>query len=960
MHFVNFEYNTFTLKKSYFILFAFCLFWQFAIGQLPTAYWQQQVDYKIDVSLNDVDHTLDGFIKITYTNNSPDTLKFIWFHLWQNAYKNDRTAFTDQQLENGSTTFYFSDYESKGYINRLDFKMNGSTCITQDHPQHQDIIKVILPFGIAPKTTVKIETPFHVKMPYNFSRGGHVGQNYQATQWFPKPAVYDKKGWHPIPYLDQGEFYSDFGNYEVQLTLPDNYIVAATGLSDKEDIMQNEIELPTNTILKKSFASTNRLKHKEANKIPSSTQQKTLSFKQDNVHDFAWFASKDFVVKKDTLQLASGKIIDVYAYYYKKNESIWKNSILLIKRAVRTKSNWLGEYPYSVVRVVEDVEDGGGMEYPTITYLSSGGNEKALDFVINHEIGHNWFYGILASNERTHPWMDEGLNSYYDTKYSKEFYGKSGYDLLVSKSKFLKKRIPTDVTHLALQTLVNAKKDQPIETTSEKFNSVNYNLIAYSKTAEWLHLVEKKLGSSLFDTCMKVYYNQWKFKHPYPEDFKKSIEETSRQNLEEEFALLKQKGDFQKNGIKKSIKAGLFFNLKETDKYNYIFIAPAVGYNLYDKFMLGGLVHNYSLPQNNFQFLIAPLYATNSKQVNGLGRLSYNWFTNEKADRMLLALAGSTFIASKFTDSTGSTKYLRFTKIVPSLRYTFANKNPRSLVTKFLQWKTYLFREQGLSFSYDSVLMQDKIAYPTTSRYLNQLIVNIENNRVLYPYRGIFTAEQSTNFVRLNFTGNYYFNYAKGGGVNVRLFAGKFLYLGDKTFTKQFETDRYHLNMTGANGNEDYTYTTYFVGRNEFENVSSKQIMIRDGGFKVRTDLLNDKIGKSDDWLAALNFTSSIPDKINPLALLPIKIPLHVFLDVGTYAEAWNKNSNTGKFVYDAGVQFSLFNIVNVYVPILYSKVYKNYFESTILEKRFVKNISFSIDLQNINLRKYFPQLPLY
>ena len=112
--------------------------------------------------------------------------------------------------------------------------------------------------------------------------------------------------------------------------------------------------------------------------------------------------------------------------------------------------------------------------------------------------------------------------------------------------------------------------------------------------------------------------------------------------------------------------------------------------------------------------------------------------------------------------------------------------------------------------------------------------------------------------------------------------------------------------------------------------------------------------------MAALNFTSSIPDKINPLALLPIKIPLHVFLDVGTYAEAWNKNSNTGKFVYDAGVQFSLFNIVNVYVPILYSKVYKNYFKSTILEKRFVKNISFSIDLQNINLRKYFPQLPLY
>ncbi len=928
-------------------------------------YWQQQVDCKIDVTLNDVEHSLNGFIKINYTNNSNDTLKFIWFHLWPNAYKNDRTAFSDQQLENGSTNFYFSDEEKRGYINRLDFKMNGTTCAIEDHPQHQDIIKVILPFPIAPKTTCKIETPFNVKLPYNFSRGGHVAQNYQATQWFPKPAVYDKKGWHTMPYLDQGEFYSEFGNYEVQITLPDNYVLAATGVGNNEPSIQKEevIVLPINTkrkTLKELNAEVSS--KKKSKKYPSSTQQKTILFKQDNVHDFAWFASKEFVVKNDTLQLPSGKIINVNIYYYKKNESIWKNSIAFTKRAILTKSKWLGEYPYGVVSVVEDEEGGGGgMEYPTITYLASGGSENSLDFIINHEIGHNWFYGILASNERQYPWMDEGLNSYYDKKYNKEVYGKTGFDFLNAKSKFLQKRMPDDFAHLVLQILIASKKDQPIATESEKFNSTNYNFIAYTKAAEWLQLVEKKIGTVLFDSCMQAYYNQWKFKHPYPDDFKKSMEETSGQNLDTEFALLNQKGDLQNNAIKKSTKLVSFFSLKETDKYNYISVAPVIGYNFYDKFMLGGLIHNYSLPQNKFQFLLSPMYATNSQQVNGLGRLSYNWFTTKNADRIELALAGSSFSNSKFTDSTGNTKYLRFTKIAPSIRYTFANKNPRSQVTKFIQWKTYLFKEQGLLFGYDSVLMKETIAYPTTARYLNQFVFNVENNRVLYPYKGVFTAEQSTNFVRLNFTGNYFFNYAKGGGVNVRLFAGKFLYLGDKTFTKQFETDWYHLNMTGANGYEDYNYSNYFVGRNEFEKASSQQIMIRDGGFKVRTDLLSNKIGKTDDWLAALNFTSTIPDKINPLSILPIKIPLRLFLDVGTYSEAWNKNSTTGKFIYDAGLQLSLFkNVVNVYVPILYSKVYKDYFASTILEKRFVKNISFSIDLQNVNLRKFFPQLPLY
>src|ERR1700760_1291200 len=222
-----------------------------AIAQAQS-YWQQKVDYTIDVTLNNTDKTLDGFIRIKYTNNSPDTLHFIWIHCWPNAYKNDRTAFSEQLLTNGRTDFYFADKEKRGYINRLDFRADGQEAKMEDPPLYIDIIKVLLPKPLNPGSQITLTTPFHEKLPYNFSRGGWTltdpakaahhafGKpppkpttppvtSYQITQWYPKPAVYDREGWHPIPYLDQGEFYSEFGSFDVRITVPGDFVIAATG-----------------------------------------------------------------------------------------------------------------------------------------------------------------------------------------------------------------------------------------------------------------------------------------------------------------------------------------------------------------------------------------------------------------------------------------------------------------------------------------------------------------------------------------------------------------------------------------------------------------------------------------------------------------------------------------------------------------------------------------------------------
>ena len=925
-----------------------------------SGYWQQRTDYHITVSLNDADNSLTGYEAIDYYNNSPDTLHFIWIHLWPNAYKNDRTAFSDQLLENGRTDFYFSEENKRGYINRLSFKADNENAVTEDHPQHQDIVKLLLPHPLAPGGKVKIETPFHEKLPYNFSRGGHILQSYQITQWYPKPAVYDKTGWHEMPYLDQGEFYSEFGSFDVEISLPENYIVAATGNlqneSEKLMLKQKASEAPKEIIITKKGPF--QKKPEPENPPASSAQIKTLHYTQNNVHDFAWFADKTFSVKADSLKLPSGKMIDVFAFVLPTHTGFWKNSITDIKKAVLSKSRWVGEYPYDIVSVVDNAAPtSGGMEYPTITLLSAGGSEEALERVIDHEVGHNWFYGILGTNERLHGWMDEGINTYYDKRYAAEYLDPAKNPF--THNGFLIKRIPADPEVNILQTVIKIKKDQPIDISSEKFSMLNYGLIVYEKTGEWMQKLQVALGKEIFDKVMQAYFEKWKFKHPAPEDFKAVAEEISGSPLKDIFKDLHQKGSLEKP-VKKQLKFASFFNLKETNKYSYISVLPAVGANFYDKLMIGVAIHNYNLPPSDLQFIAVPLYATGTSKFNGIGRVEYNWHPGSKGARLTASVSAEKFTGNSFTDSTGHKNPLQFSKVVPALKYVFANKDPRSHTMKYIQWKTFIINEDGLFFTHDNINNIDLITYPTTQRYLNQLSLGVENTRALYPYNAVLQGDQGDGFVRLNFTGNYYFNYAKSGGLNVRLFAGKFIYTNDNSFVNQYRTDRYHLNMTGPNGYEDYTYSNYFVGRNEFQGASSQQIMNRDGFFKVRSDLLSSKIGKTDDWLSAVNLTTSIPKSINPLELLPIKIPVKLFVDIGTYAEAWKKTSTTGRFLFDGGVQVSLFkNLVNIYAPFVYSKVYRDYFRSTITGNRFVKNISFSFDIQQLRLSRFFPQLSL-
>lgn len=896
------------MKKLSFFLFICC--WQ-----LPafSQYWQQRIDYTIDVRLNDKEKTLDAFEKMVYQNNSPDTLNFIWFHLWPNAYKNDKTAFSDQLLENGNTAFYFSGKNQKGYINRLDFKADGITAKTEDHPQHIDIIKLVLPKPLPPGQKITITTPFHVKLPFNFSRGGYDGESFQITQWFPKPAVYDKNGWHPMPYLDQGEFYSEFGSFDVRITVPEKYIVAATGE------LQNEEET--------QFS-------KDKTQIPT-PENKTLRYKQDKVHDFAWFADKRFIVKQDTCALPSGRVIQVSSYYTPAQQKLWKNSLQYAKDALRFYSNEIGEYPYNTATVVQGPESfGGGMEYPTITVISPLSTAKELDVVIAHELGHNWFYGILASNERDHPWMDEGLNTFYEQKYAAMKYGRQ-----------------TQIPDLLYETKLDRRTAQSIESSSEEFTETNYFLAAYYGTAAAMRTVEKNLGKEEFKKRMQQYYEEWKFKHPQPQDLKKIFGITTR--LDE--LLMQPRKGFK---IISPLKKGSIRDYASDPVKNILLLSPAFGANRYDKLMVGGLISNYKLPPNSFQFFLAPMYGLGSKKFTGLGKLNYTVMPDGAIRKADFFLNVSKFSMDDFKDTAGRNLVMQFQKLVPGIKFTFREKTSTSTVEKFIRWKTFFIKEQSLRIIPDTLFNGTDTTLllhyllPQSNRYINQLSLVYKNSRGLYPFDVNLQIEQGKDFLRPTLTANYFFNYREGG-LAVRLFAGKFIYIKEKTLSRQFANDRYFLNMTGPKGYEDYTYSDFFIGRNEWEGTASQQIMVRDGFFKVRTDLLASKTGKTDNWLTAANFNASLPENLNPLSVLPVKIPLHLFFDIGTYAEAWDRNAGVDRFLFDAGFHLPVLKeAVNIYIPIVYTKVYGDYFKSTIPKNRFFKTISFTIDFYTRDIQK--------
>lgn len=496
-------------------------------------YFQQKVRYQIQVSLDPVHHVLHGYLRMDYTNQSPQALDRLVMHLHPNAYSSTRTAFAQQQLAGGSTRFRFAPDSLRGGMDSLEFRVNGQKLRWEYwHADTPDIATVYLEQPLMPGTTLTLETPFRVRVPGDFSRMGHVGNQYQITQWYPKPAVYDTKGWHPLPYLDQGEFFSEFGAFEVEITVPAQYRVASSGDLQTPSEQRWLDSLAKHCAGLDSFPTLS-MRGDSLNPLPSTT--KTLRYVLDQAHDFAWFCAPDYYVRQSKIEI-DGHEVKTYAFFTGRNKS-WKDATLYVDSSVYYYSQWLGPYPYNTCSAVEGaLRAGGGMEYPTITVISAGGDPLTLDLIIAHEVGHNWFYGILASNERDHPFMDEGFNSFYETRYLRTRYpGQNPLTSQLEKApKFLMRMLEPlpDLDNLSLLLSLRRGKDRSLwHSHTMDYDGETYGTLAYKKTALELSYLEAYLGREELDRRMQAYYQTWKFRHPRPEDMELILKQKSQEQI---------------------------------------------------------------------------------------------------------------------------------------------------------------------------------------------------------------------------------------------------------------------------------------------------------------------------------------------------------------------------------------------------------------------------------------------
>ena len=462
-------------------------------------YWQQHVDYQMEIDMNVEDFTFKGKQKIVYTNNSPDTLNKVYYHLFFNAFRpgsqmdvRSRTI-KDPDRRVRDRIFNLSN-EDYGALNVSSVKQNNQALMFQEN---ETILLVRLEKPLLPGKKTTLNMVFEGQVPQQIRRSGKMskeGVHLTMTQWFPKLVEYDHEGWHPNPYIGR-EFHGVWGDYSVNITIDKRYVIGGTGY------LQNADEIG------------HGYSKKEIKQTDSSTN--TWKFYAPNVHDFAWAADPDYI--HDIVKSSSG--VDLHFFYKPSvNTDDWKKlQDDTIKLMDYFEKN-LGPYPWKQYSVIQGGD--GGMEYAMCTMITGERSYPSLLGVTNHELAHTWFHHILATNEAKHPWMDEGFTVFISalaenhvTGVDSSFPHKGDYD--------------------SYYALVKSGYEQAQTTHSDRYDyNYAYGVSAYSKGAVFLAQLGYIIGDENLRKTLKRYYDEFKFKHPTPNDFKRVAEKVSDLELE--------------------------------------------------------------------------------------------------------------------------------------------------------------------------------------------------------------------------------------------------------------------------------------------------------------------------------------------------------------------------------------------------------------------------------------------
>ncbi len=1012
------------MRKNIFLLFLVqSLVWN---TQAQNVYWQQQVDYKIEVRLDDVNHMLRGNVEITYHNQSPNELKELYLHLWPNAYASRKTVFNQELLKHGDTKFHFAEESQYGYIDSLNMVMikpgvqieERSITLTYPNPNSRDVALIYLAQPVKSGETFILKTSFREKLPYSFSRGGHYAQSYQITQWFPKMAMYDKDGWHPHHYTEQSEYYDNFGNYDVQITLPSNYIVAATG----------NLNTPSEMEWLQSLIGKDR---EPADDIPSANTFKTLNYSHKNVHDFAWFADKEYIVNKSSVILPnSNRNVDTWVFFLPEHKEVWKNAAKMVDSSLYYYSLWVGDYLYSQATAVDGhLLAGGGMEYPTITIIAGNyTTEKGLESVIAHEVGHNWFQGMLGFNESDFPWLDEGFNTYYQNRYMALRYPKiQSTDTPKKRSLLFSLNMEEgdsfgDATMLTY--MHRRHDDQSVCMSANDFTQLNYGLMVYMKAPFAIKYLEEYIGVKDFDKSMQLLFTQWKLKHPQPTDVHQAFKETVPQDLDWFFNTVicsRQKMDykvlsardtvliggksFYKVVVKNSEKNKIPFSLSsmnedqilqtrwyggfsgkntvlfpyssfgllgidagyqsieykrqnnyirmrgmcrktepfqvkllggiENPRHSSLYIAPAIGFNNYNKMMYGVLFHNGIFPIKNFEWQIIPLYSQASGNINGFARLNTHLFPKENSinvTKINFNITATRFAFALRSDDTNTNYFDELRRMQSSLSFYFKTDLPYKI--KRLTARYILMSGKAYSYSYDTSINKLTNFNPGYfhTHYI-QLVYEYSNNRILNPYSVKVVNESGYSadfrqwyFSRMTAEFNYRVNYNTKKGLDIRLFGGY-----DPMNVQP-------LFLAAGNGSNDYTADHYFMGRFERDGLLAHQISNNGGMLKFNTNAFSGRLGEGYDAIA-INLKSSLP--------VPL---LFLFADAGLYNSLYSNLYGYTTLLYDAGIGLRIIpDVFEIYLPIIASSDIRNNIFTQPTYNIWYRRILFTLELQRLD-----------
>lgn len=498
------------------------------------SYWQQRADYVIRATLDTAANRVSGEERITYANNSPDTLRYLWLQLEQNLFTSTSrgarvfdqgSRWGTQGAEGGVTLSRVAEVSvSPGPRQK---GASGSAARVPDRPDtlhytvNGTLMRVDLSRPLPPHGTTVLDIAWSFPFGANANRMGMEqvdgGTIYEVAQWYPRMAVYDDvRGWNTEQYLGQGEFYLEYGRFDVSLTVPANLLVAATGMLQNPDAVLTPLQVARLRQARESD-STIVIRGRDEVADPASRPHPaggllTWHFTADSVRDFAWAAARHFIW--DAASVNHGRTLAM-SFYPPSADSIWRSATQYARAAIENYSGMWVPYPYPLAINVNGIE--GGMEYPMIVFCHNRTDGPALYSVTDHEFGHAWFPMMVGSNERLYPWMDEGFNTFQN------------YYAWKRRYPGLPNRRGNPATYL---TMALSGLEQPIMTAADRTNPQLLGQIAYNKPGLGLILLREQIvGPERFDVAFREYIRRWRWKHPTPADFFRTMNDALGEDL---------------------------------------------------------------------------------------------------------------------------------------------------------------------------------------------------------------------------------------------------------------------------------------------------------------------------------------------------------------------------------------------------------------------------------------------